>query len=148
MAEGRVGVSSRGGGGGWMNGTAALALGVASSAPSTAAGAGEGEDGVLGASSRGETGEKLGKETRDLSDSAIEVAELEGCEVSFPLLLLVARTVADLCDLVEWTDACEMERSSSSGDVEASASILACPAKHGCVGAWEKVCACRPGLTR
>lgn len=125
--EGRVGASSRAGGGAWMYGTAALR--VASSAPS-AAGAGDGEDGVLGASSRGETGEKLGKETRDLSDSAIEVAELEGCEVSFPLLLLVARTVADLCDLVEWTDACEMERSSSSGDVEASASILACPAEH------------------
>jgi hypothetical protein len=68
-----------------------------------------------------------------LSDSAIEVAELEGCDVSLPLLLLVARTVADLCDLVEWTDACEMERSSSCGDVEASASILACPAEHVCV---------------
>jgi hypothetical protein len=126
MAEGRVGVSSRGGGG-WMYGTAGL--GVGSSAPSVAgAGAGDGEDGALGVSSSsscGETGEKLGNETRDLSDSAIEVAELEGCDVSLPLLLLVARTVADLCDLVECTDACEMERSSSSGDVEASASILA-----------------------
>lgn len=92
MAEGRVGVSSRGGGT-WMCGT--VALGVASFEPS-AAGAGDGEEGVLGTSSRGETGEKLGKETRDLSDSAIEVAELEGCDVSLPLLLLVARTVADL----------------------------------------------------
>jgi hypothetical protein len=78
----------------------------------------------------GDSGEKLGNEVSDLSDSAIEAAELDGCEVSLALFLLLARAVVDLSDLVEWTETCETDRSSSSGGVEASASILMTLVEH------------------
>lgn len=104
-------------------------LGFLSLVPPSAA-TGDGEVGVIGRSSRGESGEKLGKDVSDLSDSAIEAAELEGCEVSFALFLLLDPAVVDLSDLLERTETCETDRSSSSGFVEASASILTSLAEH------------------
>lgn len=50
--------------------------------------------GAKGRLSFGESGEKDGKDVRDLSEAATDDAELEGCEVIF--LALLGRTVWDL----------------------------------------------------
>lgn len=63
---------------------------------------GVGEVGVSGRSC-GESGEKEGKEVRDLSDGAMEEAELEGWEASLALLLPVYNMV-DLCELLDRAD--------------------------------------------
>lgn len=125
-----LGFGSRGGGGGRSDSFAATeALGVKSSLVSflmlvvvvvVAVVTGEGEVGVPRRSSRGDSGEKEGKEVKDLSDGAMEDAELDGCEVSLALLLL-ARTVVDLCELLDRADCSERERSSCSGDVDMGA---------------------------
>lgn len=110
---------------GWREAIAA-AFGVESFAPSFAiTGAGDlgvGEVGVSRRSSRGDSGEKEGKDVKDLSEAAIDEAELEGCEGSLVLLLL-PRTRVDLCELLDRKEVCEMERSSSSGDVDIEASV-------------------------
>lgn len=80
-------------------------------------GTGDGEVGVSGRWSEGDSGEKEGNDVRDLSDAAMDEAELDGCEAMRALLLL-ARTVDDLWELLERIDCCEMERSSCSGDVD------------------------------
>lgn len=105
---------------GWRDAMAA-AFGVESSAPSFVI-TGVGEVGVSRRSSRGDSGEKEGKEVKDLSEAAIEEAELEGWEVSRALLLLT-RTSVDLCELLDRKEVCEMERSSSKGDVDINASV-------------------------
>lgn len=79
------------------------ALGVLSSAPSFTM-IGEGEVGVSSRPSRGDSGEKEGKDVRDLSEAAIDEAELEGWDVNLALLLLVARTTVDLWELLDRTD--------------------------------------------
>lgn len=99
----------------------AAAFGVESTAPSFVM-TGVGEMGVSRRSSRGDSGEKEGKDVKDLSEAAIEEAELEGWEVSLALLLLT-RTSVDLCELLDRKEVCEMERSSSSGDVDIDASV-------------------------
>jgi len=74
--------------------------------------------------SRGDSGEKEGKEVSDLSDAAIEEAELDGCEISF---LRWWRTVPDRWLLIEAPDCdcCETERSSGAEEVAVVSSIFA-----------------------
>jgi len=68
-------------------------------------------------------GEKEGKEVRDLSEAAMDEAELEGCEVFF--LDLDGRTVPDRWLFIDVADCCEIER--SRGTVTAdSESIASC----------------------
>lgn len=81
---------------------------------------GDGETGVSRRRSRGDSGEKEGKEVKDLSEAAMEEAELEGWEVILPLLL-VARTSVDLCELLDRRECCETERSCWRGDVSPGA---------------------------
>lgn len=66
---------------------------------------GVGEVGVSGRLSRGDSssGEKEGNEVKDLSEAAMDEAELEGCDVNLALLLL-ARTIVDLCELLDRAD--------------------------------------------
>ena len=67
--------------------------------------------GVRGRPNDGEPGEKEGKEVRDLSEAAMEEAELDGCEVIFALDLDLARRVCPLALLMEAVDSCDVERS-------------------------------------
>lgn len=98
------------------------AIGVGSSAPSLVM-TGVGEVGVSMRWSCGDSGENEGNEVKDLSEAAIEEAELDGCEVNLALLLL-ARTVVDLCELLDRKDCCETGRSSwSGGDADADAEV-------------------------
>lgn len=105
---------------GWRDAIAA-ATGVESAAPSFVM-TGVGDVGVSSRSSRGDSGEKEGKDVRDLSEAAIDEAELEAWDVSLALLLLT-RTSVDLCELLDRKEVCEIERSSSSGDVDIDASV-------------------------
>lgn len=102
----------------------AWALGVMSAALSLTV-MGEGEVGVSGRLSRGDSGEKEGNEVRDLSEAAMDEAELEGCEVNLARLL-GARPMVDLWELLDRADCWEPVRWSWSGDVEivVSGSIL------------------------
>lgn len=114
----------RGSGGGADCRGSGAALGVVSWGPSVMV-TGEGEVGVSGGLSRGDSGEKEGNEVRDLSEAAIEEAELDGCDVNLALLL-GARPIVDRWELLDLADCWEPVRSSWSGDVEmvVSGSIL------------------------
>jgi hypothetical protein len=72
-------------------------------------------------SSRGESGEKEGNEVNDLSEGAMEDAELDGCDVSF----FRARAV-DRWLLIEVADCCDIERSRGAEKVAVVASMSAC----------------------
>jgi signal recognition particle GTPase len=60
---------------------------------------------------------------RDLSEAAMDEAELEGCDVSF--LDLAGRTVPDRWLLIEVADCCETERSRGAATAD-SESISSC----------------------
>jgi hypothetical protein len=70
-------------------------------------------------SSRGESGEKEGNDVRDLSDGAIDEAELEGWDISF-----LRPRALDRWLLIEVPDCCEMERSSGADAAAMVASML------------------------
>lgn len=123
-----------------------------------------GEVSVPACSSWGDSGENEGKDVKDLSEGAIEEAELPAWEVwdGRRFLLLFVRKVVERWELRERTESWEMERSSSSGevDVKASESIVGCvvsmfeslaqPARGHCcvgyVGAWPALGCDKQGL--
>lgn len=64
-----------------------------------------------GLPSRGDSGEKDGKEVKDLSEAAIEEAELDGCEVNLALWRDLVRIVCLPPLLAEAADSCDVDRS-------------------------------------
>lgn len=76
-------------------------------------------------SSRGESGENDGNEVRDLSEAAMDDAELEGCDVSF-----LRVRAADRWLLIEVADCCETERSRGAEEAAVVASMLSVRMSH------------------
>jgi hypothetical protein len=70
-------------------------------------------------SSRGDSGENDGNEVRDLSEAAMDDAELEGCDVSFLRVRAVDRWLH-----IEVADCCETERSRGAEEGAVVASML------------------------
>lgn len=67
--------------------------------------------GVRGRPNDGEPGENEGNDVSDLSDAAMEEAELDGWEVIFARDRDLARRVCPLVLLMEAVDSCDVERS-------------------------------------